>query len=102
MEIKLFKKEKNFKKRGSWFDLRFYWEISLCFAFLAIVFSVFFGYYLFRKINQEPTSSYDGPAPAARAAEKEKIENILKYFSARAQKSKQTINSPSPVSDPSI
>jgi hypothetical protein len=102
MKIEFFKKRNNFKKKKSDFNPNFYWELSIFTAFVIMIASFFFGYYLFTQINQEPTSSTintDGQVPTV---DKNRIENDLNYFSEREQKSTDISNSPSPVVDPSL
>ena len=104
MKIKFFKKEKNFKKAKESLqsNINFYWRLIVFFMFIATLLSFFFGYYLFMQINKEsvlPASSDSGKAEKVR---KERIDQILEYFSAREQKSNEILNSPAPIADPSL
>lgn len=101
MQIKFFKKEKNFKKENSPFSLNFYWELTVCFVFVATLLSFFFGYYLFMQINKEPVLSVGDISGQVVTVKKERIEKVLEYFSLRKEKSNQIINSGS-VIDPSL
>ena len=103
MELKFLKKEKSFKKTNLFFNTNLYWQLAVCGAFILSVASCFFGYYLFintnnESISQSPTYDYK----RNEIVNKEKIDTILDYFSARKQKSNQILYSPSPVVDPSL
>ena len=102
MQIKFFKKEKNFKKKNSGLSPNFYWKLAVCIMFAMTLVSSFFGYYLFRQINEEPILSVNGISGQVETVKKERIEKVLEYFSLRKQQSNQIINSPSPIVDPSL
>jgi hypothetical protein len=104
MQIKFFKKEKNFKKEKEsfWLNVNLYWRFAVCFMFVVFLLSFLFGYYLFRQINQEPVLSSSDASPQIGTVNKEKMKKVLEYFSLREQKSIQILNSPSPVVDPSL
>jgi len=103
--IKIFlKKEKTWtkEKENFWLNINFYWKFTVCFLFAVILFSSFFGYYLFMQINKEPVLSLSGTSPKVETVKKERMEKVLEYFSIRKQKSNQILNYPAPVSDPSL
>ena len=102
MQIKFFKKEKSFKKESSGLSLNLYWEFSIFLMFVVFFLSSFFGYHLFRQINQEPVLEVNSTSPQVETVNKDRIEKVLKYFSIREQKSNQILNSPSSVVDPSL
>lgn len=102
MQIKFFKKEKNFKKESFWFNLNFYWSLAVCFMFVTTLVSCFFGYYLFMQINKELIVGTDGASGQVETVKKERIQKVLEYFSLRKQKSNQILNSPSSIVDPSL
>ncbi|OGI95449.1 hypothetical protein A2917_02730 [Candidatus Nomurabacteria bacterium RIFCSPLOWO2_01_FULL_42_17] len=104
MQIKFFKKEKNFKKgeESLWLHVNFYWKWAVIFVFVAAISSLFLGYFLFMKVNEEVVLSGEGTNPQVEKVKKERIDKVLLYFSLRAQKSNQIINSPAPVIDPSL
>ncbi len=104
MEIKFFKKEKNFKKEKEslWLDMNFYWELSVCLIFLVALTSLFFGYYFFAQINKESVLETGSTSGKVETVKKERIEKVLEYFSLRKQKSAQILNSPVLVVDPSL
>jgi hypothetical protein len=105
MKIKFFKKENNFKKEKEslWWNINLYWELAVCFMFVVVFLAFFFGYYLFMGINKEPIiMSSSGTSNQIQIIKKERIEKALQYFSLREQKSKQILNSPAPVIDPSL
>ena len=99
---KFLKKEKSFKKEGSWLNPNFYWKLAIYFVFAMILFSLFFGYSLFIRINKEPTLSANRVSEQIETVKKERVEKVLEYFSLRKQKSNQILNSPAPVVDPSL
>ncbi|OGI62720.1 hypothetical protein A2818_02710 [Candidatus Nomurabacteria bacterium RIFCSPHIGHO2_01_FULL_40_12] len=99
--IKIFKKEKNFKKEGPWLNINFYWQLAVCIVFLTILLSLFFGYYLFMQINKEAVLEESSVSGQLETVKKERIDKVLLYFSLRAEKSNQILNSPSPIIDPS-
>lgn len=104
MQIKFFKKEKNFKKdkESLWLNINLCWKLAVGFMFLVLLLSFLFGYYLFRQISQEPLASSKDTSSKVETASKERINRVLKYFSAREQKSNKILNYPASVVDPSL
>jgi hypothetical protein len=102
MKIKLFKKENNFKKKDFELNPNLYWKLALGGAFVIILFSFFFGYNLFMKINEDSVMPNAGASDQVLMVNKDHILKVLNYFSEREQKSIQIINSSSPVVDPSL
>ena len=104
MQIKLFKKEKNFqnKKESFWLDINLYWKFAVCFIFLVAVGAYFFGYYLFVKINEESDFGVTADKGQTQTVKKERIDKVLQYFSEREKKSAEILNSPAPIIDPSL
>jgi len=101
MKIKFFKIKKSFKKGGLHTNPDVFWNLLQGVA-LAVVFgSVFFGFLLFQKINKEfaPLDTIDNSSVTA--VSKERVDKILEYFSGKANKSNEILNSPSPIVDPS-
>ncbi len=101
MKIKFFKKVNNFKKKDFDLNPNLYWKIALGGAFLAIIFSVFFGYSFFMQINNDEVPSGSEGIARIPMVSKDRIEKNLNYFSEREKKSEQIINYSSPVVDPS-
>jgi hypothetical protein len=101
MKIKFLKREKHFKKEGSWLNLNFYWNLSICVILLATSLSLFLGYYFFMQIDKE-YAPLEGGSGQIETVKKERIDKVLEYFSLRKKKSDQISNSPSPVVDPSL
>ncbi|MFA6258041.1 MAG: hypothetical protein WC671_03495 [Candidatus Paceibacterota bacterium] len=102
MKINLFKKEKSFKKKDFTFFTNFYWRIILLCAVVIIFLSFLFSYRLFVQINQDsvlPIENNDGQLPIVN---KDRINQVLNYFSEREKKSIEILNSPAPVVDPSL
>jgi hypothetical protein len=105
MKIKFFKKENNFKKEKEslWWNINLYWKLTVSIMFAIFFLAFFFGYYLFMRINKEHSIiSVSGTSNQAGTVKKERIDKALQYFSLREQKSKQILNSPAPVIDPSL
>ncbi len=104
MQIKLFKKEKVFKKRKEslWLNINLYWKLAVFCLFVVFLLSSFFGYYLFTQINKEFIVSEDARSSQSDTVKKERINKVLEYFSGRDQKSDQIISSPAPIIDPSL
>jgi hypothetical protein len=102
MQIKFFKTQKSFKKGGMHIHPEIYWGICLCLAFVIIITSIIFGFFLFQKINQTLTATGDNNKIPIPAISKERIDKALDYFSEREKKSAEILNSPAPVVDPSL
>jgi len=79
----------------------FYWGLLLSFVFLLILVSGFFGYYIFSKIKNDAILPVESGGQK-QTAQKEKLEKVLEYFSAREKKSAEIMNNPSPIVDPSL
>lgn len=100
MQIKIPKIRKKLQKGGIHINPDIYWELSILIGLVIVLGVAVFGFFLFQKINTELTISIED-SPQAQMIDKEKIDAALEYFSARAQKSVEIINSPSLVADPS-
>ena len=100
--LKFFKKEKKFKKESSGFNPNLYWKLAVCFRFVVILSAFFFGYYLFVQINKDIVLERSSINGQFETIKKDRIEKVLEYFSSRKQKSNEILNSPAPVSDPSL
>jgi len=99
---KLFKKEKKFEKKEFTFNAYFYWKLAVLSAFLLIILSFVFGYYLFIKINKEPDLSAQSGNGQIPTVNKNRILEVFRVFSEREKKSAEILNSPAPVVDPSL
>ena len=102
MEIKLFKKEINYKKKNFRFNPNLYWDIAVGCAFVLILVISFFSYNLFLKTNEEPVPSMDSIDAQIPKVSKDRILKVLDYFSQKEKKSTEILTSPVPVVDPSI
>jgi len=102
MKINFLKKEKNFKKKNFTFNYNLCWQLFLAGALGLILLFFFFGYFLFRQINQELALSAVKENTETSKINQNRIEKTLNYFSAREEKSTEIINSPAPVVDPSL
>lgn len=100
MKIKFFEKKKKFQKGGIHINPNIYWSVCLSLAFVIILASFVFGFYLFKSINQE--FKIENNDDLAKKINQEMFDNVLEYFSGREQASNKILNSPSPVVDPSL
>jgi len=101
MEIKFLKKKKKFIKGGLSIKPDLYWRYILYMTFTLIFISCAFGLYLFIKINRELTSPITN-INEQEIIKKERLDEVLKYFKKRENKSIEILNSPSPIIDPSM
>jgi uncharacterized protein (DUF2062 family) len=99
--MKFFKKEKKLKKESSGLNLNSYWQTAVCSLFVVVILLSIFGYSLFMSINKEP-AVIGGESGKVETVKKERISNVLEYFSLREQKSSEIFNSPAPIVDPSL
>ena len=102
MDLKIFKIKKKFKKSEHQPDPDFYWRVVLLATVVMVFTALFFGMRLFIEINKETFDSaveYDGQG---KKISKDRIEKVLQYFTDRENKSQNILNSPAPVSDPSL
>lgn len=102
MKIEIFKNKKSFKKGGFHTNPDICWEFVLIIAFVLVVLSFVFGFYLFRQVNKEFASLSVDTSERPKTVSKERLEKILEYFSEREKKSTDILNSPSPITDPSL
>ncbi len=102
MEIKFFKKEKNFKKTTFWLNLNLYWKMAVALVLLMAIFSIFFGYFLFVKANKEHAILEGSTSGQVEMIKKERIAKVLEYFNTRKQKFNQILYSSAPVVDSSL
>ena len=101
MNLKFFKKKKKFRKGGSGVKPNLYWKYILYVTFFLIIGSFVFGFYFFMKTNEQLT------LPTIKTSKKETIKkerlnDVLKYFTEREKKSTEILNTPSPIIDPSL
>ena len=102
MQIKFFTNKKKFKKGGLAANPDIFWNIILLLWSLLVVISLVFGFFLFRKISNEAFNDHEINAKKIDTVSQERMEKILKYFSARKNKSQDILNSPAPFIDPSL
>jgi len=100
MDIKFLKKKKKFVKRNLEKKLDFFWKSILYITFILILISCAFGLNLFLETNKESMVVED--IGGKEMMEKERINNVLDYFSEREKKSMKILNSSSFVVDPSL
>jgi hypothetical protein len=103
MKLEIFKKNKNaFSIKKESIDPNIYWKWVFALAFLVVLGSFVFGFYIFSKVETKDASDSGAQAGTARAIQKEKIYKALEYFEAKHNKSNQILEAPSPVIDPSL
>jgi hypothetical protein len=102
MKIEFLKKKKNFRKGGFHTNPDVCWEIIIFMAFIIIVAALVFSFLLFKKINQGFTVPEGDIKVNTTSVSRDRVDKSLGYFSERAQKSIQILNSPSPIVDPSL
>jgi hypothetical protein len=100
LDLKILKPKKKFKKGGIHINPDVYWGILLGVVLVVCVASVLFGYFLFKKTNQN-LSVNSAENNSVEKIDQARIDNALEYFSNRANKSSEILNSPSPIVDPS-
>ncbi len=102
MDLKIFKKKKSFIKENYSTDPNIYWRFILCFIFICIFGVFFFGWYFFTKTNKEINVSIPNTNMPVEIISKDKIKEVLEYFSMKEKKSVEIINSFSSMIDPSL
>jgi len=102
MKIKIPKLKKNFKKEKIKIKPDLYWKFIVILFFLLLIITTFFAISLFKKIDKREEPSFEYGNTIIEKEKKEKIKNTLDYFQQREEKSKEIINSPSSVVDPSL
>ena len=102
MDLKFLKRKKNFKKGNFQIRPDLYWHLALCVGVLFTFPFFIFGFYLFKQVNTEPELQAQNSNKQIEVAKKERVQNVLKYFSDREKKSTEILNSPSPIVDPSL
>ena len=102
MKIKIPQIKKGFKKGSSAVNPNIYWDLMLFLTLGMIIFAFTFGLFVFRKVETGAMPPSDENGAGAEASPRERINKILEYFSTREQKSREIINSPSPIIDPSL
>ena len=100
MKIKFFQKENNFRKKEFTLNANLYWELALCLALILTIGSCLLGYHIFSQINKKFTPLAPDQVSLPKI-DQDRIKKVLNYFSDRANKSSEIINSPSPIVDPS-
>ncbi|MES2315200.1 MAG: hypothetical protein V4486_00480 [Patescibacteria group bacterium] len=101
MNLKFPKIKKTFRKGGLHTNPDVYWDIMQAAAFILVVSSFIFGFYLFRKIDREFITINDDSNSQIKLIGKERIDKILQYFADKEKNSNEILNSPSPIIDPS-
>jgi hypothetical protein len=101
MELKLPKRKKVFKKGGLYTSPDIFWDIIQVVAFLFILGSLVFGFFLFRKINKAFVVQSENSNTKTTIISKERIDKALEYYANKEKISQNIITLPSPIIDPS-
>jgi capsular polysaccharide biosynthesis protein len=99
LKLKL-KPKKNYRKEKLKVNSDLYWESIVVSAFLLLVVSVVFSFNLFLETNKADNQVIVNNNDQTGNKEKAKIEDALQYFSERATKSTEILNSTASVVDP--
>ncbi len=102
MKLKFLKNKRNFRKKISQINPNIYWNFILYSIFILIALSFVFGFWLFAKTNNESFVSDKDSGGQLGIVKKERLDEVLEYFSEREKKSNEILTSPSPVVDPSL
>ncbi len=102
MKLKFPKRKKVIKKKNENIRPDFYWRIILNTAFVFAVLFVVFAYFSFIRITKSPAISEEEANLNNPSISRQRIDNALKYFENRREKSDYIISSPSPVVDPAL
>ncbi|HEV7424450.1 MAG TPA: hypothetical protein VGO21_04645 [Candidatus Paceibacterota bacterium] len=102
MQIKFLRKKVSFKEKGPAINYHLYWSFVFYISLFLALIAFAFGFYLFKKINKEPVTLVKENSGQIQTVKKERIDDVLLYFSKKKEKSNQILNSPAPVLDPSL
>jgi|GEM_PF-1957613 len=102
MKIKFPKIKKNYRKESLKVSPNIYWAIIVALFFVIVVGDFVFAYNLFNKTAQDETLLVLNQNSQVEREKKAEINRVLNYFSARAEKTSEIINSPALVVDPSL
>ena len=102
INIKFFKIKKDFKKKSYVINFNFYWKIILFLCLIILLLSFGFSFNLFMKIAKESDLIIEQDNNKIEITQKERIKNVLEYFTEREKKSQEIINSSPPIIDPSL
>ncbi|MDP9249285.1 MAG: hypothetical protein M3M85_02115 [bacterium] len=98
----LFKKKTHFRKGGFHANPNMGWELILVLAFGIVATFFVFGFSLFRETSKEFNAVVSGVPLGTSSIREQKIQNTLKIFSDREQRSRGIMASPAGVVDPSL
>lgn len=101
MDLKFLKRKKRFKKGGSQIKPDLYWKYILLVAFILFIISCVFAFSLLTEINKKLILSTEN-VNRQETIDKEKLKEVLEYFSKRKLESTKILNFPSPIIDPSL
>ncbi len=102
MKINFPKIKRSFKKKDLYPNPDICWEIILYLFFALLVVAAVFGFYMFRKVNQDSVISPQVKNTQLEKISKERMDKVLGYFTDRAKKSSNISKIPAPFIDPSL
>lgn len=102
MQFKLIKNKKNFRKVSMANRPHFFWMLLLAMMTLIIALSCVWGFFLFIKVNSEPSLPVSGSFGAVETVDRTQLNTILDYFRKREVKMNEILYTPLPLVDPSI
>lgn len=102
MKLEIPKFKKSFKKESFSVNPNTYFRYVIIISFAVILVGFGFGFYSFKEFGSDSSSTTNNYEKTIELSKKEKIKKVLEYFSERENKSIEIVNSPAPVTDPSL
>ncbi|SRR5258708_9303530 len=102
MKINFPKIKRRFRKKDLYPNPDVCWEVILYLFFALLVSEAIFGFYMFRKVNQDPAILPQAKSTQLEKISRERIDKALGYFEERAKKSSDISGAPAPFIDPSL
>jgi len=101
MDFKFFKKKKKYQKNFFKNNVSFFWKLILFLFFVFLLIIVFFSFHTFKKINQETIFLNEEIELIIKNQEKDKLKDILNYFSQKELKTEEIFETDFLIIDPS-
>lgn len=102
INLDFLKIKKNFKKKNFIIDPNFYWKIILFLSFVILILSFGLSFNLFTKSAKEVDFIAQEENKKNEITQKDRIEDVLKYFRERKEKSIEIVDSTMLIIDPSL
>ena len=99
---KFINKTNTFKKSSWTINPDLYWKSILLLSGFMLAGFFIFGFLMVKKVNDDTNIEDTVNVVKIEAINKERLNNIIEYFSKREEVSNTIINLPSPVVDPSL